>query len=797
MNSTPYFNARRSSRPWAAAAGILAFMALGVMPGSNSCAQNMYQPSGLTPGGVPAQATVSLDTVTPTNATLSWYGMNGWYTVQMKTNILGPWTSVDYLATTNFSSTVTVTNTWGPSAMFQLSQANGYVGSGGCAGCHDTEYGEYLTTLHSTAYTNTTLPLSSCTVGYGQGGYTDPINTPQLENVGCENCHGPAAWHKYSDHSLILPAITIAAEVCGGCHSTAAMPTYNEWSNSPHAVLPSNFTNGASAFNNPTAGPAEMMSCGPCHSGATRLAMLQNYEQRMAGTTNYLTLPTGHDAAAYGQTCAVCHDPHNANAYQVTNITSTIVGTNTIYTTNIVASPYQLRNPLNSTNYFTFFTGTATNVVYYTNWDGTVTATTNWMNDNFADQYNPSIHMCAQCHNTRGARWDGTGIEWTGTNFITSPPNFSRGPHESPQYNILIGIVEGDYLTTNSSGVATNYASGSNHSGLPSSGTYNTNQCATCHVPIYTLGGGTNVTGHTFALQTNNCFLCHSSVPNWQGLQTNTILSLSNSVNLLNQWATQNGPALFGANYSNYLQNAWEYTSPGALATATNKGPSSSDQLLLPVAIQQARFDLYMVENDGSFGVHNPGYVVLLITDATNKVNGQLNAAYFSASPANGFAPLTVKFTPYGTGITGYSWNFGDGVGASTSPNPTYTYVNPGTNAVTLTVTNAGGTVTMTNYVYIYTPPVPAFSGSPTTGTAPLTVTFTNLTAAVPAVSAWKWTFEGGVSGGPTSSSKNPIFTYTNAGTYNVYLRATATNSPTGGTGTVTTTNLNYIIVAP
>jgi PKD repeat protein len=55
----------------------------------------------------------------------------------------------------------------------------------------------------------------------------------------------------------------------------------------------------------------------------------------------------------------------------------------------------------------------------------------------------------------------------------------------------------------------------------------------------------------------------------------------------------------------------------------------------------------------------------------------------------------------------------------------------------------------------------------------------------------------GGVSGSPTSTSKNPSFTYTNAGTYSVYLRATATNSPAGKTGNVTTTNLNYIIVTP
>ena len=30
-----------------------------------------------------------------------------------------------------------------------------------------------------------------------------------------------------------------------------------------------------------------MMTCGPCHSGAARLAMMEDYQNRMAGITNY------------------------------------------------------------------------------------------------------------------------------------------------------------------------------------------------------------------------------------------------------------------------------------------------------------------------------------------------------------------------------------------------------------------------------------------------------------------------------------------------------------------------------
>ena len=139
---------------------------------------------------------------------------------------------------------------------------------------------------------------------------------------------------------------------------------------------------------------------------------------------------------------------------------------------------------------------------------------------------------------------------------------------------------------------------------------------------LFTQARGTDVTGHTFALQTNNCTLfVTAACRTGSHSRPRPATASTYAVSLLNQWATNNGPALFGvSHYTNYLQNAWEYTSPGSLAAITNTGPSSADQLLIPNAIKQARFDLYMVNNDGSYGVHNPGYVPFLIADATNKV---------------------------------------------------------------------------------------------------------------------------------------------------------------------------------
>ena len=82
-------------------------------------------------------------------------------------------------------------------------------------------------------------------------------------------------------------------------------------------------------------------------------------------------------------------------------------------------------------------------------------------------------------------------------------------------------------------------------------------------------------------------------------------------------------------------------------------------------------------------------------------------------------------------------------------------------------------------------PPVANFSGSPTSGTEPLTVTFTDLSTG--SITDWSWTFGDGGS----SSAQNPSYEYTSAGTYNVTLTVTG---PGGSDGE---TKNGYIVVNP
>lgn len=145
--------------------------------------------------------------------------------------------------------------------------------------------------------------------------------------------------------------------------------------------------------------------------------------------------------------------------------------------------------------------------------------------------------------------------------------------------------------------------------------------------------------------------------------------------------------------------------------------------------------------------------------------------AAFTATPTSGTAPLTVSFTDQSANSpTSWQWNFGDG-GTSTQQNPTHTYHNSGTYTVSLTTTNSVGsnTKTQNNLIVVNSggsAPAANFTASPTSGTTPLTITFTDQSANSP--TSWQWDF----GDGGTSSVQNSTHTYNNTGIYSVSLTA-------------------------
>jgi len=517
------------------------------------------------PGGFPGRPVMTGIAKVTNGVAMTWDGPSGYYQLVKKSSLPGStWTAVGG-RTLNWQETVAIAT---GNAFFAVSgpSAN-YLGSQGCTECHGGIQTTVLKTPHATAFSDAAFAaaggqtnancLACHTVGYKlPTGFVSKSATPKLENAQCENCHGPAANHAANPNDFtVIPQVEIAATVCGGCHDGAMQPTYTEWSSSGHAAV----TPGALQSMSSSSG--NINSCGRCHSGSVRLALVNN--QSLSTVTNDYNVPI---------TCVVCHDPHQTTAY-----------------------PAQVINPLHSTNYYSLTTST-----------------------NFSTAYNPNINICGQCHNSRGAAWTDT----------------SRAPHHSQQYNFLLGSI-GEL----SSGSAT-FNPGS-HAGLPASAAYSlsgtfylTNQCVSCHMqpddaPATTLS-------HAFAFGNYTvCLNCHPTNPDLLFSQV-MVPAISNRVyNLkltLDYWAAYNADPLLQTN--GVLP--WEYTTPGGLIWQTNQlgaitgwtqvdsvnfnGPNSVGQALIPDNIKRARFNLYLVLNDGSFGVHNPHFALDLLDTAQDWV---------------------------------------------------------------------------------------------------------------------------------------------------------------------------------
>ncbi len=107
-----------------------------------------------------------------------------------------------------------------------------------------------------------------------------------------------------------------------------------------------------------------------------------------------------------------------------------------------------------------------------------------------------------------------------------------------------------------------------------------------------------------------------------------------------------------------------------------------------------------------------------------------------------------------------------------------------GAKYITVTASNDFGTISNTHVITLYPPARADFVGQPISSTAPLTVTFTNLSTGDYEICSWNFG-----DGTTTSNCANPSNHYTDPGVYTVTL----TVSGLGGTDALTRTN--YIAV--
>jgi PKD repeat protein len=155
--------------------------------------------------------------------------------------------------------------------------------------------------------------------------------------------------------------------------------------------------------------------------------------------------------------------------------------------------------------------------------------------------------------------------------------------------------------------------------------------------------------------------------------------------------------------------------------------------------------------------------------------------ADFTSNIVAGVENLTVFFTDRSTspeGVISWAWDFnGDDVIDSVEQNPTFTYETPGSYTVVLTAYEADGdydTAAKEQYITVEeSKPIAAFTATPLAGTNPHEVCFSDSSksSGSDVLVQWEWDFDS--DGIIDSWSKNPIWTYNDAGTYSVALTVT------------------------
>ena len=155
-------------------------------------------------------------------------------------------------------------------------------------------------------------------------------------------------------------------------------------------------------------------------------------------------------------------------------------------------------------------------------------------------------------------------------------------------------------------------------------------------------------------------------------------------------------------------------------------------------------------------------------------------AAFNSSSTGS-----TYTFTNQSTNADTYLWDFGDG-NTSTDESPVHTYAMDGAYTVTLTATNACGSTQETTIATVANgAPLAAFGAAATTGCAPFTVEFENLSSSN--AESFMWSFPGGTPANSTAVAPSVI--YNEPGSYDVTLTATNAN------GTNESTQAAFILV--
>ncbi len=396
----------------------------------------------------------------------------------------------------------------------------------------------------------------------------DYPETAQLANIQCENCHGP---NSGGAHGTADPRISISSDVCGVCHGEPLRHArFQQWQLSHHADYELAIEEGQSG------------NCSRCHTGNGFLAWLPAL---LSGDPTANVTVTWTEDETHPQTCVVCHDPHDVG---------TTTGVDTDATVRIYGNTPEL-------------------LAGYT-----VTSAGNGA-------------ICMVCHNSRrGLRNDDTFAA------TVADGDAARAPHGPTQTDVLMG--ENAYLV---------------EAGLRGSHGLIEDTCVNCHMertpPPDLLSHNLGGTNHTFFASEDVCAECHGEVVEASGIQNivqselddlldliedafldliETQITAGNTIDLNGEAEITDAAEIADIDFGEYRgRQAFTVT----LTDGTVVGPVRLSDVDVLDATPASLGELYdfaadglikagwnwnLINNDGSLGVHNPGFV-LEVLDAS------------------------------------------------------------------------------------------------------------------------------------------------------------------------------------
>ncbi|MHB8851830.1 MAG: T9SS type A sorting domain-containing protein [Ignavibacteriaceae bacterium] len=331
-----------------------------------------------------------------------------------------------------------------------------------CLQCHTTGWDASVTNGGADEYVKAD---TSAPHGYT---ITNATGFNRTKNVGCEDCHGPLGdstgnlsvdhWGFFGNGTTNVPSV--AADVCGRCHSGSHNPYLDEWNLSKHAIS----TSSSATITNVV---LKNKSCVRCH-------VAQNFILYMQNPTAYrdTILVTGNNIQPL--TCAACHDPHSdANPKQlrmsVTNKAVICDACHSVYldSVNVNTAVHEDNGPaLDGTTTFGYRYPGQT----YSNSAHTFAATQRCITchvyasttggTNTGHTFEPRVQACAQCHSdyftnvdtsNAAKRFDYDGVQTTTDSLMAVlQAKLNKASHSDSatasfkEANYNLGAVSGD-----------------------------------------------------------------------------------------------------------------------------------------------------------------------------------------------------------------------------------------------------------------------------------------------------------------------------------------------------------------